>query len=121
MDEASLQRKLKKALVVASKLKKRELLEQEVSKELARRNEALKQQNMAMENRFGDLSQKLRRLQEEMSEILEKEAGTLEASSTLCQVHIPTTMYYIHYILRMSMDAFPTYDYISNASNTLCC
>lgn len=69
MDEASLQRRLQKALVVANKLKRKELFEQEVNKELAKRNELLKRQLMDMEEKFHTLSRAICNIDTQFNDI----------------------------------------------------
>lgn len=64
MDEASLQRRLQKALQVVDKLKKKEVFEQEVNKELAKRNEALKRQVMALEWKLLEISKAMIKVDE---------------------------------------------------------
>jgi hypothetical protein len=98
MDEPSLRRRLQKALVVAEKLKRKELFEQEVNRELAKRNELLKKQLAASHEQLMSLSRSISRLDDQFETLFKGEGQNGGSASQVTgdlqhQVHYSSFMH----------------------------
>ena len=69
--EQTLKRRLEKALTVGEKLKKKQVFESEVNKELAKRNEILKKEHTAYEEKLAVIRSTVSKLDEQLQPLFE--------------------------------------------------
>lgn len=80
-DAETLRRRLEKALSVGEKLKKKQVFESEVNKELAKRNEILKKEQVILEEKLAVIKTTILELDDNLNTIFERIEATDAQSS----------------------------------------